>query len=71
MLYNSPANRRIQSLFRILTNVNPLIANNVRAYISTETVSIGEVTKVINQAKRPEYVPINYCNKISCVKLFF
>ncbi|XP_044262539.1 von Willebrand factor A domain-containing protein 8 [Tribolium madens] len=60
MLYNSPANRRIQTLFRILTNVNPILGNNVRAYVSQGSVSIGEVTKVITEAKRPEYVPCNY-----------
>ncbi|RZB40730.1 AAA 5 domain containing protein [Asbolus verrucosus] len=45
---------------QILTNVNPVIGNNVRAYISSDTVSVGEVTKVISKAKRPEYVPRNY-----------
>jgi hypothetical protein len=60
MFYNNPANRRIQSLIRILKNVNPVIGNNVRAYTSSDSVSIGEVTKVVNKVKRPEYVPRNY-----------
>jgi hypothetical protein len=60
MFYNNPANRRIQSLIRILKNVNPVIGNSVRAYTSSDSVSIGEVTKVVNKVKRPEYVPRNY-----------
>ncbi|KAJ3621225.1 hypothetical protein MTP99_003381 [Tenebrio molitor] len=60
MFYNNPANRRIQSLIRILKNVNPVIGNSVRAYTSSDSVSIGEVTKVVTKVKRPEYVPRNY-----------
>lgn len=62
MLWNSPANRRIQSLIRILGDANPITANNVRAYVTAESVSIGGITKQIIKEKRPEYVPRKYCN---------
>lgn len=61
MLWNSPANRRIHSLIRILGDANPIVANNVRAYVTAESVSIGGITKEIHNVKRPEYVPRNYC----------
>ncbi|EFA11919.2 von Willebrand factor A domain-containing protein 8-like Protein [Tribolium castaneum] len=60
MLYQTPANRRINTLFRILTRANPIWGHNVRAYVSQDSVSIGGVTKVVTEAKRPEYVPCNY-----------
>lgn len=70
MLWNSPANRRIRSLIRILGDANPIIANNVRAYVTAESVSIGGITKEISKEKRPEYVPRNYC-KVLLISLIY
>lgn len=32
-----------------------------RHYVSVGKVTIGNIEKEVTKAKRPEYVPINYC----------
>lgn len=52
--------RRIQVLTRCIRK--PQFAlNNVRAYISSDTVAIGNVVKDVKETKLPQYVPKNYC----------
>ncbi|CAH0553600.1 unnamed protein product [Brassicogethes aeneus] len=60
-MYNNGANRRMQHLFRILNNATPsIICNNLRNYVSKDTVAIGNIIKEVTEAKRPEYVPKCY-----------
>lgn len=57
------ANRRLQSLIRILNGVKAETAefNSTRAYVTSENVAIGEIVKEINKVEKPEYVPRLYC----------
>ncbi|XP_022919882.1 von Willebrand factor A domain-containing protein 8 [Onthophagus taurus] len=61
MLSTSTANRRLNVLFRILhhhsNGVNP---GYVRAYLASDSVTIGGVTKEIKKENHPEYIPRNY-----------
>lgn len=59
MLPSSVLNRRIKLLARILKN-NQIIHNYVRAYVTSESVAIGNIIKEIKVVKHPEYVPRNY-----------
>lgn len=70
MLHTSASNRRIQYLVRVLNGTKPqIILNNVRAYVSKETVSIGNTIKELNEVQHPEYVPRNYCKVNPTVSL--
>lgn len=54
--------RRIDVLIRILGNRKIILsANPVRAYSSADKVTIGDVSKEINEPKKVEYVPRKYC----------
>lgn len=59
------SNGRFGTLVRILNGVNPesieFKFNIVRAYVSTENVTIGEIVKETKKSKREEYVPRLYC----------
>lgn len=61
MFLNNIANRRLNVLMRIFLNNNNVNINNVKAYISTKSVSIGSVKKAVENVEHPEYVPRNYC----------
>ncbi|KAL3279622.1 hypothetical protein HHI36_017127 [Cryptolaemus montrouzieri] len=50
---------RIKTLTRILCS-NKIVRNNTRAFISTESVSIGHITRDIKEVQNEEYVPRNY-----------
>ncbi|KAK9680056.1 AAA domain (dynein-related subfamily) [Popillia japonica] len=59
---SSATSRRLNVLVRILRHANGIQPNQLRAYVSDESVSIGGITKIIKQEKYPEYVPRNYYN---------
>lgn len=58
MIVHAASKRNLPILYRMLQNRVNL--NNLRAYISNDSVSIGGVSKVIKRANNPEYVPQNY-----------
>lgn len=60
MIVNAASNRKLDILYRMLQN--RVYLNNLRAYISNDKVAIGDVSKVVKRANRPEYVPRNYYN---------
>lgn len=71
-MYNpSVTVRRIDVLIRILNgrNVN-LTPNNVRAFSSEGTITIGNVSKEISKPKKVEYVPRKY-GKAFNIKKFY
>ncbi|XP_017778440.1 PREDICTED: von Willebrand factor A domain-containing protein 8 [Nicrophorus vespilloides] len=55
------ANRRLNVLLRCLQNPNKEnLWQNVRTYVSSDTVSIGGITKDVKKVKLPQYVPRKY-----------
>ncbi|XP_060525989.1 von Willebrand factor A domain-containing protein 8 isoform X2 [Cylas formicarius] len=62
MFNANAANRRIRALTQIFNSVKPqnMEFKNVRAYIASDTVSIGDIIKEIGKVKHPEYVPRLY-----------
>ncbi|KAJ9594058.1 hypothetical protein L9F63_014535, partial [Diploptera punctata] len=66
MLINEPVQRRIIVLGRILRNSftpqlkTASVRQNVKLYSSEYHVTIGDVTKEVRPAKKPQYVPMKY-----------
>ena len=71
MPLNTNAGRRLGVLVRILRNVSDVRYNNVRAYVTGDTVTIGGVSKLITITEHPEYVPKNYCKSFLYLKVRF
>lgn len=70
MFSSSATSRRLNVLVRILRHANGIQPNQLRAYVSDESVSIGGITKIIKQEKYPEYVPRNYCKPTTAIYRF-
>ncbi|XP_030747712.1 von Willebrand factor A domain-containing protein 8 [Sitophilus oryzae] len=61
MLNTSVANRRFQTLMKILnTAKSDSIINSTRAYVTKDSVAIGNILKEIKEVKCPYYVPRLY-----------
>lgn len=59
----SASNKRLQNFVRILYGAKPetLELINLRTYVTSDSVAIGEVVKTVQQPESPEYVPRMYC----------